>query len=324
MNREISQDEVNELTLAFQQMNEDIGRFIIGNEDIIRLIDIAIISGGHMLIEGVPGTAKTTIVKIIAELSGCHFSRVQCAVDTQPADIVGIRTWNAESHEFIQQKGPVFSNIVLIDEINRLPPKSQTAFIEVMSEGQVTIDGETTSLEKPFFAVATQNPYEQEGTFPLIEAQKDRFMFSIQSEYLDGDSELEMIMREHTGHLDLDSYLNSVSRLASPEKILRFIEKTRNVHIEDEIIEYIRDIVVATREHGDLSLGSSSRGSIALIRGAKACAVLQGRFFVIPDDVKFVAGYAFQHRLILNREAEINGITTKQVVQEILESIGVP
>jgi MoxR-like ATPase len=238
--------------------------------------------------------------------------------------VIGIRIWDFEQHEFILKKGPIFTNILLVDEINRLPPKSQSAFIEAMGERQATIDGFTMPIGRPYIAIATQNPFEREGTFHLIEAQKDRFMFSHRSEYLGGDGELEIIRRENSGALDWSDYLTTLSPVLQKEDLLRFSHSASKVHSEDPVLSYIRDLTMATRNHSDIKLGVSARGSIALVRGARVVAAIEQRSFVIPDDVKRLAPFAFQHRFQLTREAEISGLSPGQVVREILDTIGVP
>lgn len=315
---------VSQISQNYAQMRQEIKRMIVGNDDLIEMIIIAVLSEGHILIEGVPGTAKTTLAKTYAVLSGCNFHRFQCSVDSQPADVIGVQFWNAEEKEFELKKGPIFTNIFLIDEINRMSPKTQSAFIEALSEKQVTIDGERHEISSPFCAIATQNPMEFEGTFPLIEAQKDRFMFSVYAKHLSGDEELEVARREQNGMLNWEYFTKNLSSLSSPERIMEEIACVRNIHVGDEILSYIRDIVIATREHGDVSLGSSTRGTIALIRGSRAKAALENRSYVIPDDVKAIAVKALQHRIVIRREAEISGTTSIAVIRQIIDSIEVP
>lgn len=312
------------LRSLFQGIRNRTGEFIVGNQDLLELIFIALLSGGHILIEGVPGTAKTTLVKLVARLLGCGFGRVQCAVDTQPADIIGVRIFNSSTNAFEMRKGPIFTNVLLIDEMNRLTPKTQSAFIEAMSERQVTVDGITMPLPAPFFVVATQNPFEFEGTFPLIESQKDRFMFSHAVRHPNPEDELEVITREHTGRLDWNWYSVTLDPLTEGDRIISASGLLRNVRMEESVLRYIRDIVVATRSHQDIQLGASSRASIALVRAAKVSAVLQGRDYVIPDDVKRMALPALQHRILLSREAEIAGFTPPQVLTELLTLVEVP
>ncbi|WP_245618845.1 MoxR family ATPase [Methanogenium cariaci] len=250
-------------------MRDEIRQLVVGNDELIEMIVIAILSEGHILIEGgVPGTAKTTLAKTSAILLGCEFHRFQSSFDSQPADIIGIQFWNADKKMFeLKKGGPIFTNILLVDEINRLPPKTQSAFIEALSEAQATIDGTEYPLPYPFFTIATQNPMEFEGTFPLIEAQKDRFMFSINATHLSGEDEFEIIRRERDGMLNWKTFAKAMSPLFTREGILNDVKYVKRIHVGEEILSYIRDIIIATREHADISLGSSSRGSIALIRG---------------------------------------------------------
>lgn len=306
-----------------QKVMEKLGEFIVGNRHLIELVLIALFSEGHILIEGVPGTAKTTIAKSVARITGSSFNRVQGAIDVQPADIIGVRVYELAKRDFVLRKGPIFANILLVDEINRINPKSQSAFIEAMSERQATIDGITLGLPRPFFAMATQNPYEFEGTFPLIEAQRDRFMFSLKSAYLGAPDELEIIRKVNGGTLDWDAFSANLAPLLTSGSISACIDAVNRVHVEEPVLHYIRNLVMASREHADVDLGASSRASIALVRGGKGMAMLHGRTYVVPDDVKAIAGAVFRHRLILTSEAEIEGLTPEDVVRGILESVEV-
>lgn len=312
------------LSSIYQTIQDRTGDFIVGYGELKELAMIGLLSRGHLLIEGYPGTAKTSMVKALAQITGSRFSRFQCAVDSQPADIIGVRIFDPERREFALRKGPIFANFMLIDEINRLSPKTQSAFIESMSERQVTIDGETVPLESPFIVIATQNPFEFEGVFPLIEAQKDRFMFSIRMGHLDADHELDLIRREYEGGLDWDAYAGQLKPVMTRGMIESFIRLMDQVRVEEPVLRYIRDLVVATRKHSDVRVGASSRASIALVRGSRVVAALQERGFVIPDDVKKLVPATFPHRLILEKEAEIAGVTTGQVVREILDATEVP
>ena len=300
-------------------VNAKLEEYVVGKRQLITFVLAAMLSEGHILVEGVPGTAKTITAKSIALVTGCGFNRIQGAIDLQPADMIGVRIYDQATREFSLRKGPVFTNILLADEINRINPKSQSAFIEAMSERQVTIDGITLSLPSPFFVIATQNPFEFEGTFPLIEAQRDRFMFNISSSYLDPDDELDIIRRTHTGHLNWEEFSAGLKPLLSPEQILHYIEVVRGITIEEPVLQYIRNLVIATRNHPDIDLGASSRASIALVRGAKAMAALRNSTYVIPDDVKQIVPAVLGHRVLLTREAEIGGLTTPQVLDEILK-----
>jgi len=308
---------------AYHEVLETTQRFVVGNKPLIELIFTGVLSSGPVLIEGVPGTAKTTVSKIMAKLLSYSFKRIQGAVDVQPADIIGVRIYVANEGQFVLQKGPIFSNFVLVDEINRLTPKTQSALLESMSEQQATIDGNTYPLPKPFFVIATQNPYEFEGTFSLVEAQRDRFMYSIPLEHLKVDEELEIIRRDNSGGLSWDDFEDSLPPLLSPEDVGEMIGIVRQVRADEAVLRYIADLVAATRSHGDVRLGASSRASLALLRGAKARAAMDGRSYVIPDDVKDLAMPALRHRLLMERDAIIGQISVDAVIQEILNSVEV-
>lgn len=304
-------------------IREAVGTYVVGNRDLIDLIMMGVLTGGHVLVDGMPGTAKTTISKIIARLIGYRYNRVQGVIDVQPADILGIRIYDADLHQFVLQKGPIFANFMLIDEINRLTPKTQSAFIEGMAEHQVTIDGINYRLDDPFFVIATQNTQEFEGTFPLIEAQRDRFTFSATLNNLDSESEVEILRRDRDGVLVWDDYWRKMRPVLSVEQVQILSQQVQKVYVDDTILNYIRDIVIASREHSDVRLGSSSRGSLALLRGTRASAAIEGRTYVIPDDVKRMARPVMRHRLILEREAEIDGVSVNRVIDEILETVEV-
>ena len=308
---------------TYRTIDETTREMVVGNHHIIRAIFVTMISGGHLLIEGVPGTAKTTICKTIARLINYNFKRIQGAVDIQPADIIGVRVYDRNKSEFILQKGPIFADFLMVDEMNRLTPKTQSALLEAMSEGQVTIDGETYPLPHPFFVIATQNPQEAEGTFPLIEAQRDRFMFSAVLTHLDAENELEVIRREQAGELDWRIYHDRIGPVLSPADVAEMAATVRQIRIDESVMAYIRDLVTATRLHSDIRLGASSRASIAFVRGSRVLAALNGRDYVIPDDVRELAHPVFRHRLLLTREATITGLAVDAVIDEILESVEV-
>jgi len=308
---------------AYEEIRTTTQQVVVGNQPLIEVIFISMISGGHLLIEGVPGTAKTTVCKIVAHLIDYDFRRVQGAVDIQPADIIGVRVYDRNRNEFVLQRGPIFTNFLMVDEINRLTPKTQSALLEALSERQVTIDGITYPLADPYFTIATQNPHEAEGTFPLIEAQRDRFMFSTVLSHLDAESELEVLRRERAGELDWKVYRDRITPLLNPAEVGAMAKTIQEIRVDEMVLAYIRDLVLATRNHGDIRLGASSRASIALLRGSMARAALSGRTYVIPDDVRDLAHPALRHRLLLSREAAIAGITPDQIIGEILESIGV-
>lgn len=308
---------------TYRTIDETTREMVVGNHHLIRAIFVTMISGGHLLIEGTPGTAKTTISKTIARLINYDFKRIQGAVDIQPADIIGVRVYDRNKSEFILQKGPIFTDFLMVDEMNRLTPKTQSALLEAMSEGQVTIDGETHLLPTQFFVIATQNPHEVEGTFPLIEAQRDRFMFSAVLTHLDAENELEVIRREQAGELDWRIYHDRFGPVIGPEEVAEMAATVRQIRIDESVMAYIRDLVTATRLHSDIRLGASSRASIAFVRGSRVLAALNGRDYVIPDDVRELAHPVFRHRLLLTREATITGLAVDAVIDEILDSVEV-
>jgi len=311
------------IATAYEAIRLTTQQMVVGNLSLIEEIFISMISGGHLLIEGVPGTAKTTICKIFARLIDYDFKRVQGAVDLQPADIIGVRIYDRNKSEFILQKGPIFTNFLMVDEMNRLTPKTQSALLEAMSERQTTIDGTTYPLPDPYFAIATQNPHEAEGTFPLIESQCDRFMFSTVLAHLDAASELEILRRERAGELDWKIYRDRIAPLLSPADVAAMAATVREVRVDEAALAYMRDIVLATRSHGDIRLGASSRASIALLRGSMARAAMNNRAYVIPDDTRALAPAVLRHRILLTREAAITGVTADAVITEILETVGV-
>jgi len=315
--------EIGEISKIYSAINKKLEEFVVGNKTLIDSILIGLLSEGHILIEGVPGTAKTTIAKSIAMVTGCSFNRIQGAIDLQPADMIGVRIYEQENREFVMRKGPIFTNILLADEINRINPKSQSAFIEAMSERQATIDGITMPLPTPFFVIATQNPYEFEGTFPLIEAQRDRFMLSISSSYLNPEDELGIIRRVNDGQLDWEVFSHNLTPLLSQQSIQYHIDVVSLVTVEEPVLQYIRDLVIATRNHADIDLGASSRASIALVKGGKGMAAINNRTYVLPDDIKQMAHAVLGHRILLTREAEVEGLTTRQVLDGILNSVEV-
>ena len=308
---------------TYRTIDETTREMVVGNHHLIRAIFVTMISGGHLLIEGTPGTAKTTISKTIARLINYNFKRIQGAVDIQPADIIGVRVYDRNKSEFILQKGPIFTDFLMVDEMNRLTPKTQSALLEAMSEGQATIDGETHLLPTQFFVIATQNPHEAEGTFPLIEAQRDRFMFSTVLTHLDAENELEVIRREQAGGLDWRIYHDRIGPVIGPKEVVEMAATVRQIRIDESVMAYIRDLVTATRLHSDIRLGVSSRASIAFVRGSRVLAALNGRDYVIPDDVRELAHQVFRHRLLLTREATITGLAVDAVIDEILDSVEV-
>lgn len=307
--------EVHELS---SEIIRECGRIIVGKLDIMRDTLVAFLSNGHVVLEGVPGLAKTYMARTFASILGCVFKRIQLTVDTLPPDLLGSNVFNQKSGEFWFRKGPVFANLVLADEINRCPPKSQSALLEVMEERQVSLEGVTRPLPNPFLIIATQNPVEQEGTYPLPEAQLDRFMFRLILDYPTSSEEVEVIKRKHEGEA------TDLRVLADPETMLRMQETCKTVYLDEDVITYIRDIVVRTRSDPQILLGGSPRASLVLMGASKTRAAMHGRNYVIPEDVRKLAIQALNHRLILKPEAELEGLTVERVVSKILGEVDCP
>lgn len=313
---------VEPVMLRAERVKAEIGRVIVGQEDMLDLLLVALFTGGHVLLEGVPGIAKTLTAKLLARTLHTEFSRIQFTPDLMPADVVGTTVFNMKSSDFTFKSGPIFSNIVLIDEINRAPAKTQASLFEVMEERQVTVDGNTYPLEAPFFVVATQNPIEQEGTYKLPEAQLDRFLFKIILSY-PSLSEEQAILRRFRNDFSgtLRETVNAVLTPADIADCQRIIEE---VFIREELLDYIAAIVHNTRSNPDLFLGASPRASLSLMKAAKAVAAMAGRNFVTPDDIRYVSFPVLNHRVILTPEREMEGYTTREVLDDIVKKIEVP
>jgi MoxR-like ATPase len=288
----------------------------------IDLLIAAILSDGHVLIEGVPGIAKTLTAKLIARTLSVTFSRIQFTPDLMPSDVIGTSVFNLQTSSFEFKPGPVFANIVLIDEINRAPAKTQAALFECMQEKQVTVDGKTYPLTEPFMVLATQNPVEQEGTYRLPEAQLDRFMFKISITYPQLQEEVEILRTYHQRQGNFSA--SQIQPVLSDTQVIEYRSLVQQVLVEDKLIEYIASIVNKTRNNRSLFLGASPRASIAILNGAKAIAAMNGRDFITPDDIKRVTSAVLSHRIMLTPEKEMEGVTPAQVVQQILDSIDVP
>lgn len=316
------QNDIELLNKRVMLVRQEIGKAIVGQETTIDLILAAIFTGGHILLEGVPGIAKTLTAKLLARCLSVDFSRIQFTPDLMPTDVTGTSVFNLKTTEFNFIKGPVFSNLVLIDEINRAPAKTQSSLFEVMEEKQITVDGSTYPMGFPFLVIATQNPIEQEGTYRLPEAQLDRFLFRIKLKYPSVEQEAE-ILRKYKN--DFGSRVTqTVKSVLSREDLMHSQELIEKVYIKDEIIDYIARLVDSTRNNGDLALGASPRASLSLLRASKAIAAINGRDFVTPDDVKFVANPVLNHRIILTAEREMEGGETEDVIREIAEGIEIP
>jgi MoxR-like ATPase len=297
-----------------ERLTENLGCTIVGKADAIRLVLVALLGGGHALLEDVPGVGKTLLAKSLARSIAGRFQRIQCTPDLLPTDITGTNIWNQRTGEFEFRPGPVFTNILLADEINRATPRTQSALLEVMEERQVTVDGVPHSVAKPFFVIATQNPIEHQGTFPLPEAQMDRFMVSLSLGYPTQEEELQMLERHQDGMM-----VSELSPCISTEEVLELRSICNQVKVEKPLQQYILNLVRSTREAEDVALGVSPRGAVALQRTAQALAFLEGRDYAIPDDVKFLAPYVLSHRLI-----PVGGRRSKAIVEQLLRSVPIP
>ena len=305
-----------------ETLKTKIASIIVGQEQGVDLILTALLANGHVLIEGVPGVAKTLMAKLTAKLIDADYSRIQFTPDLMPSDVLGTSVFNLKSNEFEFHKGPVFAEIVLIDEINRAPAKTQAALFEVMEERQITIDGITRKMGELYLVVATQNPVEQEGTYRLPEAQLDRFLMKISISYPSPEEEFTILKRHYENNTL--TQLDNVKPILSGKEIRAFKELVNQVIVEDSLLRYISEIILATRNSPAIYLGASPRASVALLNASKAYALLQGRDFIIPDDIKYIAVPVLQHRLILSPETEMEGRSAGTIVKRIIEKIEVP
>lgn len=314
-----------ELLWVAQKVNEvrnELAKYIIGQVEMVDLLMTGIFANGHILLEGVPGVAKTLSAKVLSKSLNVDFARIQFTPDMMPSDVIGTSVFNAKETTFTFKKGPIFSNIVLIDEINRAPAKTQAALFEVMEERQITYDGECYPMDFPFLIIATQNPIDQEGTYNLPEAQLDRFLFKIKLGYPELHEEEEILQR-YKNNIKTPT-LDDVVAVFSAKDIEKIQAEVEKVIVEDNLIKYIAAITNKTRNHGKIYLGGSPRASLSMIRSAKATAAIRGRDFVTPEDIQFVAVHVLNHRLILTPEAEMEGVRIEDVVEEILKTIEVP
>lgn len=310
------------LQKAVNDIKTELGKVIIGQENFIELLIVSLLVDGHVLIEGVPGVAKTITAKLFAKTLKTDFSRIQFTPDLMPSDILGTSIFNVKSSEFEFKKGPIFSNIVLIDEINRAPAKTQAAMFETMEEKQVTMDGTTYPMAAPFMVLATQNPIEQEGTYALPEAQLDRFLFKVKVDYPNLEEEVLILKTHHERKGSLPH--KEIKSVLTPTALLDFKSQIQEIIVEEKIFKYIAHIITKTRNHPHLYLGGSPRASIAALNSAKAFAAINGRDFVTPEDVKRALVPVLNHRVILTPEREMEGMTTENVVQMITESVEIP
>jgi MoxR-like ATPase len=317
-----SQNDINLLNRRVMMIKREISKAVVGQDTTIDLVLAGIFTGGHILLEGVPGIAKTLTAKLVAKSLSVNFSRIQFTPDLMPTDVTGTSVFNMKTSDFTFNKGPVFANLVLIDEINRAPAKTQSSLFEVMEERQITIDGVTYPMDFPFLVIATQNPIEQEGTYRLPEAQLDRFLFRIKLKYPTLEQEID-ILKKFKDDFN-QRVLETIQAVLTKEDIRHSQQLIEKIYIKDEIISYIAKIVDNTRNNGDLTLGASPRASLAIMRSSKAIAAMNGRDFVTPDDVKYVAYPVLNHRIMLTADREMEGTESEDIIKEIVEGIEVP
>ena len=310
------------LLLAINQIKAELSTVIVGQTKMIDQMLVAILANGHVLLEGVPGVAKTITAKLLSKTLNIGFSRIQFTPDLMPSDILGTSIFDLKKSEFEFKKGPIFSNLILIDEINRAPAKTQAALFEVMEERQITIDGKVFILDAPFLVIATQNPIEQEGTYRLPEAQLDRFLFKITIDYPKLDEEIAIIQREHL--LENKSKFENIKTILSGAEIVKYQSVVKQIVVEQNLLEFIAKIVINTRENAFLYLGASPRASIAILNAAKGYAAIRGRDFVTPEDIKDASIPVLQHRVIVTPEREMEGLTSIEIIKQIIESIEIP
>ena len=311
----------NQQFLTISQTLEDI---IIGQSSIIEQLLIALLSGGHVIIEGVPGTGKTLLVKALSKLIQADFKRIQLTPDILPSDILGTNIFDFNTRNFTLKEGPIFTEILLADEINRTPPKTQSALLEAMEEQQITLDGKTMALPPLFWVIATQNSLEFEGTYPLPEAQLDRFVFKLLIDYPERSAEKQMLIQAKTGFRGKSTDLKKLHPIATIEDILNARQAVQNVEVKDNIVNYLLDLVEKTRQHPDIALGASPRAAVVWLQTSKAKAWFLGRNYVTPDDIKSIAIPLLRHRLILNPEAQLEGLKPQGVIESMLKQVPVP
>ncbi len=317
-----SRIDLTELTQKVEKIKAELALYLVGQHQLVDYLLMSLLADGHVLIEGVPGVAKTLTAKLLAKSIHANFKRIQFTPDLMPSDITGTSIYNSKTNEFEFKAGPLFTNIVLADEINRAPAKTQAALFEAMEERQITVDGKTYLLESPFMVLATQNPIEQEGTYRLPEAQLDRFLFKLVVNYPSLEEETTILQLAHTNINQTD--LSKVQAILNKEEIKALRKTVSSILVEEHLFKYIAQIVGSTRHNPSLYLGASPRASIAILNAAKACACLRGRDFVSPDDIKYVCAPVLRHRVVLTPEKEMEGITCDTVIQQLVDKIEIP
>ncbi|WP_445176921.1 AAA family ATPase [Microcoleus sp.] len=315
---------MSETNSIFKRLSQALDKIVVGQSSTVQHLLVALLSGGHVIIEGVPGTGKTLLVKAIAQLIQADFRRVQLTPDILPSDILGTNIFDFDSHSFTLKKGPVFTEVLLADEINRTPPKTQSALLEAMEEQQVTLDGETLALPELFWTIATQNSLEFEGTYPLPEAQLDRFLFKLVVDYPDAAAEKQMLLNAEAGFRAKRLDLARIKSLATVEQIISARQAVQTVKVEEKVLDYVLALVHNTRKHPDLALGASPRSAVAWLQSSKAHAWLAGRDYTTPDDVKAIALPLLRHRLILKPESLLDGLQIASVIASVLKQVAVP
>lgn len=311
----------------FKRLGQSIDRILVGQTELVNQLLVALLAGGHVILEGVPGTGKTLLVKVLAQLLQADFRRVQLTPDVLPSDILGTTIFDLNSKVFTLKQGPIFTQILLADEINRTPPKTQAALLEAMEEQQVTLDGQRLALPELFWVIATQNPLEFEGTYPLPEAQLDRFLFRLQVTYPEREAERQILRNVQAGFQakQLERVMSAARLPTMPvEEVLQARKAVRSLHVEEAVVGYLLDLVERSRRHPDLLLGASPRAAVSWLQAGQAQAWLAGREYVTPDDLKAIAPPLLRHRLILRPEAQLDGVTTDGVIRGILDQVAVP
>ena len=319
MNPGPAMDGVDRIATFGQRMQENIARVIVGKDEVIRLVLVALLCEGHVLLEDVPGTGKTILARAVSASLGCSFKRLQCTPDLLPGDVTGVSIFNQRTTEFEFHPGPAFVHILLADEINRATPRTQSALLEAMGERQITADGVTHELPRPFLVLATQNPIEFEGTFPLPEAQMDRFLLRLRLGQPTLEEERQILRRQQREHP-----IDSITAVTEEREVVALQRAVWEVFVDDSLVDYIGRIIIATRTHPDVAVGASTRGSLALFRTSQALAGLSGRSFVTPDDIKYLAPAILGHRVLVKPDSQLRGRTAEQIVRTILETTAVP